>query len=302
MDGMEGMHDVNEASVGSGKGSFFKPTGVKSRLAFIPFFIPAEDLEPTPELLKKASENDEVAQNLIQRKFGIKKSLEIGLAAKNPRAIKMDDGGKPGFLFGRVDSHMVHYKQGLGGFMCKKAEYERLKKPPTCCNAVADKNNLTQEAYNNYGVALIVYNTDNNGEVITLPENQAMPLDATNKLDFSYSIMRWSMNETRMREIKQHTTEFPMISSDFKIWTETQGKSERMKVAPCSGPATWMTKGPVFIKMMLKESKEIWPKVAPGLGKDLSTKDIDIMFTGSSSEEAKGNSEANYSQLLSGSS
>jgi hypothetical protein len=124
-------------------------------------------------------------------------------------------------------------------------------------------------------------------------------LDATNKLDFKYKIQTWSINDVKVKGLKQFRTQFPPVSCDYEVWEQSQGASKRVMFSPCPPPAVWRKRGPVLEERIVLEAAKAWEDAHKALGKNLSVQQIDEMY-GLAVPPAKPKVEKNYSGLLGG--
>jgi len=270
------VKSIDQDDVGKSGGDFFKPEPNKQRIALVPALHLKSDLEISDALKEKAKGGDRDAIEDIEERTELKEAFTEGLTSEPPRVKEVTDFGpekKNGFLFGRADSHLSHYLPSEKiSYLCKSYEFEAAGLKATCCD------NADRGAMNMYAVVLVVYETDHDGEVIKLKEERQKPLDDDHKLDFKYSLKIWSLSDSRMRAWKEHHRKFPLISSDYDVWTEKQGASDRVKFGPNQGQALWMARGPVLFGKILREGAEIWERAARAIGKDFSIKEIDTMF------------------------
>jgi len=283
---------MDDPEVGRGQGEFFQPSSQKQRVALIPAAIGRTQLEPSEELKAKAKSGDAVANDEVEYLLKKKEILEKGLEKEPPSVIRIPEPEET-YLFARADSCYTHYMQGVGYFFCKKGEYEEHGEPPTCCDH-SDRDALLR-----YALVLLVYDTDPEGQMIKIPNERATPLDDKNKLDFRYKFCTWALTDSQMRVWKAFHAENPPISTDYTVWTEKQGNSDRVKFAPCKNDAKWMSKGPVLMKKVLKEGGKMWEGIGRTLGKDLSTEDIDTMFKGNQGKKV-ATTERDFRGLLGG--
>lgn len=281
---------MDDPEVGRGQGEFFQPSSQKQRVALVPAAISSAQLEPSEELNARAQKGDAGAIEDLQALAKKKEILERGVEKDPPSVIKLPEPEET-YLFARADSCFTHYLQGVGYFFCKKAEYEAAGRQPTCCN------HSERDALLRYALVLLVYDTDPEGQLIKIPQERALPLDDKNRLDFKYKFCTWALTDSQMRVWKTFHAQNPPISTDYEVWTEKQGNSERVKFAPCRGDAKWMTKGPVLMKKVLREGAKIWEGIQRTLGKDLGTDDIDTMFLGNQGKKA-ATSEKDFKGLL----
>jgi hypothetical protein len=283
---------IDDAEVGQSSGQFFQPSNQKQRIALVPAFISAAELEISDDLRTKVASGDPAAVADFEDISRLKSSIDEGLDRDPPSVLKVKDP-KEGYLFAKTLSHFVHYTQGVGYWLCKRHEYEANGLDATCCA------HSEREAMMMYAVVLLVYETDAKGQVIKIPEARQMPLDASNKLDFKYSLKTWTLSDPKMREWKRFKDQNPLVCTDYEVWTEKQGAADRIKFSPCRGDAKWMTKGPSLLSKVLKEGGKMWDDVGKRLGKDLSINDIDTMFGQTNSRKVAPN-ERNFSGLLTG--
>ena len=250
------VRSVDSESVGQSGNDYFKAEKNRQRIALVPYLIKKSEIEINEELKQKAISGDKKAQEEVEEIASLREDILEGLKQKpgqSPRTqeFKLDIGTEviDGYLFPRVDSHMTHYLQKEKmSFYCKKEEYESLGRTPVCCVECA-KDPQDRGAYLQYAVVLIVYETQgtpNECSVLQLPPERQRILDAQNKLDFKYHIKLWGLSDGKIKGWKQFSKNFPLISSDYEVWTEKVGNADRVKFSPCQGKALWLERGPVL--------------------------------------------------------
>lgn len=306
------MRSADSDSVGQSGGDYFKPDKIRQRIALVPYLIPKSELEISDELKKKAIAGDVAAQNEVEDISELKSDILDGLKSKpgaQPRTkeYKLNMGTEEieGYLFPRVDSHMTHYlaKEKMS-FFCKKEEYEGVGRPPVCCNECA-KDPQDRGAYLSYAVVVLVYETTGTADdcsIVELPLERQKTLDAENRLDFRYSMRLWGLSDGKIKGWKSFSKGFPLICSDYEVWTEKVGNADRVKFAPCQGQALWTQRGMTLQNMILKEGRKLWDEnggAARTIGRNFSLEEIDKMFGITPPKRGGGGSnEVGFSNLL----
>jgi hypothetical protein len=295
---------VDDNAVGRGQGDYFKVSDKKQRIALVPKFITDASLTPSEQIQILSAKGDVEAQEQVAALLGLKENILANLQKRPPRALRVD-GENPGYLSSVVASHMVHYKQGVGYFLCKKMEYEGAGRTPTCCTAPRSDPKEQKEASALYAFVLLVYDDadPDTGEVPSIPEQLQKPIpgDPVNKLDFRYHLVPWAVNDSKMRELKRIQGQFPPIDSDYLVWTEKQGATDRMKAnAAGREKALWTLKGDVFKSRVVKEAASLWEGINRTLGRNFSMDEIDQMLTGAAPVQTpkKTTTERQFGALL----
>jgi len=283
---------MDDAQVGKGSGNYFTPSNLKQRISLVPAFITEKELEPSDELKEKAKGGDSSAIEEIDNLVDTKELLEKGATREPPTVLKVKDP-EAGYLFARADSHFVHYIKNYGYLLCKKHEYEAAGRTATCC-----VSNSEQDAMLMYAVVIVVYLTDPEGQIVKLPVERQPQLDETHKLDFKYEFKSWSLSDSRMRAWKQFHNQNPPINTDYEVWTQKQGNSDRLQFSPCKGDSLWSQRGQVLVKKILNEGVKEWGSIAKSLGRDVSIDEIDKMFGVAVAKTQAQNTEKNFAGLL----
>jgi len=256
-----------------------------------------------PELKKKGEEGDKYAIQEIEDIDRLRASIEDSLIESPgtpPKAKKItgymwpDGHQEDAYMFGRVDSHHVHYLQDQKvSFLCQALEYEKRNRQATCCKM------STQDPMLMHASVILVYETDKKGTVIPVPADRQRKLDEEHKLDFKFAMKVFTMSDSRIRALKEHTLSNPTISNDFFVWTEKQGNQDRVKFSPC-GQALWQQRGKTFFKKILTDGGEMWKEAYKQIAKEMTIDDIDKIFGVQSalSDPNRGSASVDYSSLI----
>lgn len=297
------MQSLDSDTVGQSGGDFFKPDSNQQRIAMIPYLIAKSELEIPEELKKKALGGDTIAQEELEDIASLKEDIIDGLKSKPGAAPRTREFGE-GYLFPRLDSHMVHYlDKEKTTFFCKADEYRRLGREPVCCNECA-KDPKDRGAYKSYGTIVLVYETisaPDSCEVIEVPPERQKSLPDGTKLNFRFSLKYFGLTDGKVKAWKQFSKNFPLITSDFDVWKEKKGNAEILKFSPCQGNALWFSLGTSLQEKVIKEAKKMWDSeegVTKAMGRNFSIEEIDKMFGIRTQNRPSSGTEGNFDSLL----
>jgi hypothetical protein len=280
---------MSEETVGNSESPYYElQENVNDRISLIGAFISLKELEIT-EADEELAKKDAAAEAYNNRKKVFLEHLEREAAKDRPGACKYSLNGEDGFLYARTDSHPVHFRKGVGGYLCKRDQYEKAGLEPVCCD------NDDRGPFLSHVVVILQYLTDNEGELIEVPEyKQSFIPGTTEKLPYKYSIKYWQISDAKMKAWKGVQKEYPPISSDFYVKGEKQGNGLIAKFSNCS-ECKWQKNEKLREAVIGKAHKDWWSKAGQKLGKDLSIDEIDRSY---GIERPKKNNEASYGELL----
>lgn len=267
----------DDSRVGRSEGDFFKPSGTKERpqrVAFVPGEALQSELQPSAELRRRAQTGDREAQERLEDIMGLHETLTATLKKRPPAAeVWTNETGQKVILYAKTESAKVFYVDNVGSVLFK--------------DGIPDEViNQTNGIYTAYGIVLIEYDLDADGNVVLLPPDRQLDLPGGHKLDFRYTMKVWSLNDAKIRAWKEQTRNNPLIFTDFEVWTEQQGKSPRVKFSPC-GPATWRRNEGVK-RRVIAEARKVYAALGRLIAKDFEVDDILAMFPDVSRAQAGG--------------
>jgi hypothetical protein len=288
----------DDPSVGRGLGEYFKFTGTKERPQRIAY-IPGEALPPelivTDTLRKKAAAGDKEAFEKIEEITNLSEIINRSLKKNPPGAeIWTNENGQRCMLYARAEAASVFWIDNVGYI------YDKPDIPAEC----KGERGVSQL----YGFVVLEYELGDDG-VRILNEDQQLELGDGHKLRFRYSLRIAQMNDSKVRAWKEHSRNFPFITCDYEVWTETSGAFKKTKFSPCPN-ALWR-ENPAVMKRIIAEARKIYPNVRKNLAKDYSRDEVIKMFpelerkypTAASSAPSMGHpeiqvEETDFSKLL----
>jgi hypothetical protein len=254
--------------IGKSENVFFKPSLPREkphRLACIPAVAYDGQLTPTPDLQRRAKAGDATAVETLGDMVALRQIVTNELKKRPPAAeVWADPSGKKGILYAHTEFAKVVWVPDVG--------YVRWD--DSIPSGFGDKI-----PYAIYGMVIIEYDlggTDN--EPIILPPDQQIELGGGHKLNFSYELKMWSLNDGKTRAWKEHTGTNPLIANDFLVWTQREGAFDKTKFSP-AGPALWR-QDPVVMAKIIREASGLHSQLGRTLAKEFSADELRQLLSG----------------------
>lgn len=254
---------LDDNRVGNSSGSYFKVTGTAEkpqRIALIPKEITLEDMVITDQLKADAKSSDpkiaKLAKEKIEDRQFLSAQIQDGLKKKYKSSeVWKNESGQQVILFPRLAGGEVIWIEGPGYVYFKEGTPRE----------AYDKDPLLM-----YGVVVIQYDIDDECE----PKELKTPisLDNGDVLNFKYSLHTWTINDSKIRSWRKHNSQYPFISTDFKVWAVPQGKGERIEFSPCRD-CFWRSNESIK-RRVIKESRKIHEGLSNVIAKDWTLEEI----------------------------
>jgi hypothetical protein len=292
---------MDDSRVGRGSGKFFKVVGTKEhpqRIAYVPAEAHQHELVVSDELKKRASRqipdeirqrafkgderarallNDvEQAQQQIEDIMALKDVITERLRAKTPSAeIWTNENGQKVILYPRTEMVVAFWVDDVGQVMFKEGM------PLDLCGDRGPENL--------YGLVLIEYELEQDGEVRILPRDRQLDVGNGDRLDFKYFMKPWSVNQYKVDTWKEHSRKNPLIFCDYEIYTEKVKKYSETKFTP-AGPAVWR-KNPGVMRRIVREARKFYAELERSMARDFSVEELIKLVSGD-----KRGSSSDYDQ------
>lgn len=242
---MARVMSMDDASVGKGTGDFFKITGQKDRpqrVAFIPGEAFEGELVVTDTLRQKAQSGDSEAIEKIEEILSLKENIGKSLKRKSAEVWENENGQRV-ILYAKTEAARVFWIDNVGYV------YE--------VSGVPDECKGRSGAMTLYGFVIVEYELDDEGHVREIAES--LDLGDGHTLNFKYTMKVAQLGDPKVRVWKEQTRNFPWITSDYEVWNEKQGTSDRAKFTP-AGPAVWR-QDPYVMRRIIAEARKLYPNV-----------------------------------------
>lgn len=257
---MPKIMSLEDQQVGKGQGDYFKIEAKKEkpqRFAHIPSEITLEDLSPSEELKEKAAKGDQEALDTLQEIQNLRATITRQLQKKTAEEWTNPEGKKV-ILFPKVIQANTFWIDSIGYV------YDVPGIPDECKGKYGSADV--------YGLVVMEYMVDDEGDVRRLSESEKIDLGNGVKLDFRYELKLANFKKAEINAFKEHTGQFGAIKHDYKCWKEKQGNSARSKFAPCA-ESVWR-ENPILMAKIIVEARKLYGRVPGALGKQMTRDEI----------------------------
>jgi hypothetical protein len=262
---------IDDPEVGSGGQRRFKPGVIPQRVTIAPKWCSEESLRPNVELQRRAEQGDPDAVEAVIRLDRMRSIREQTASptskTRPPTAIRHEIDGKPGYLYIPTYAERSHYFDGIGRFVCKTDQWRFEEKIGPDDYAPCCEHNNREKGPELEVALLLVYGTSPAGEVNELPPAQQRPLDAENRLYFSYRYLVWGLAPNQINTWKGIQANAPLINHDYIIVKAGPDKFARINFNPCA-ESLWRGLGPLMVKRILRETAEYDGTIRNEFGRD----------------------------------
>jgi hypothetical protein len=276
---------MDDSRVGRGTNRFFKVSGTKDhpqRIAYIPAEATRAQLVVSDELEKRASRS--ITNEIRQRAHrGDERCRRFIADVERAQVEKEDINSLRETISEKLNSRTKSAEFWNNESGVKVVLYPRTEMAETFwiddIGQVLNKEGIPPECYGDrkpeplYGVVIIEYELDGEGEVRMLPPERQIDVGGGGKLDFRYYMKPWFFTQKKVDDWKEQARKNPMIFCDYEVFTVEKNKGFPITKFVPSGPAIWRRNPGVMLRI-IREARKFYAELPRQIGRDFTIEEI----------------------------